>query len=61
MDEDFWDWSTERLMERVELVVEFDQLCDRVVETYIQMARDYRITETEIMIPETIKVLEPIC
>jgi hypothetical protein len=61
MDEDFRDWSTEQLVERVELVVEFDRLCKRVVETYIQLCRDYRITETEIMVPETVKVLEPIC
>jgi hypothetical protein len=60
MDEDFGAWSTERLMERVELVVEFDRLCDQIVETYTQMCRDYRITETEIMVPETVKVLEPI-
>jgi hypothetical protein len=61
MDEDFREWSTERLSERVELVVEFDRLCEGIVETYIQMSRDYRITETEIMVPETIKVLEPVC
>jgi hypothetical protein len=61
MDEDFRDWSSDRLMERVELVVKFDRLCGRIVETYSQLCRDYRITETEIMVPETIKVLEPIC
>jgi hypothetical protein len=60
IDEDFRDWSTDRLIERVELVVEFDRLCDLVVQSYRQMCKDYRITETEIMVPETIKVLEPV-
>lgn len=60
MEEDFQDWSTERLIERVELVSEFDRLCNLVVQYYCQMCRDYRITETEIMVPETVKVLEPI-
>jgi hypothetical protein len=60
MDEDFGDWSTERLVERIDLVMEFDRLSDQVVETYCQMCKEYRITETEIMVPETIKVLEPV-
>ena len=60
MGEDFHDWGMEELRERVKLVQEFDQLCDEIVASYIDTCRNYRITEEEIFVPETIKVLEPV-
>jgi len=60
MGEDFHGWGIEELRQRVKLVQEFDQLCDSVVDEYISVCRNYRITEEEIFVPETIKVLEPV-
>ena len=60
MGEDFHDWGTEELRQRVKLVQEFDQLCDLIVSEYIDTVRNYRITEEEIYVSKTIKVLEPV-
>jgi hypothetical protein len=59
MNEDFRDWSSDQLRDRVRLVQEFDKLCDLIVDEYISTCRKYRITEKEILAPKTIKVLEP--
>lgn len=58
--EDFTDWSLSEIRERVELVQEFDKLCDLIVNEYISICRNYHITEEEIFVPKTIKILEPI-
>ena len=50
-----------QLRQRVKLVQEFDQLCDSIVNEYIDTVRNYRISEEEIFVPKTIKTLEPIC
>lgn len=60
MGEDFHSWGMEELRQRVKLVQEFDQLCDSIVSEYIDMVCSYRITEEEIFVPKTIKVLEPV-
>ena len=60
MGEDFRDWSMEELGQRVKLVQEFDQLADRIVSAYLDTCRNYRIMEEEILVPKTIKVLEPV-
>ncbi len=60
MYEDFEDWTLSELRERVELVQEFDRLCDYIVAAYYDTCRNYRITEEEIFVPKTIKVLEPV-
>lgn len=60
MDTDFPDWGMEELIERVKLVQEFDQLSDAIVANYIDTCRNYRISEEEIFVPQTIKVLEPV-
>ncbi len=58
--EDFADWTLSEIRERVELVQDFDRLCDDLVSTFIDICRNYRIAEEEILIPKTIKVLEPV-
>jgi len=58
--EDFQDWTLSQIKERVELVQELDQLCDDIVTEFIHICRNYRITEEEIFVPETIKVLESV-
>ena len=60
MYEDFEGWTLSKLRERVELVQEFDRLCDDIVRTYIEICMNYRITEEEILLPKTIKVLDPV-
>ena len=60
MYKDFEDWSLCQLQERVELVEEFDMLSDSIVDEYISTCRNYRIIDEEILIPQTIKVLEPL-
>ncbi|MDD5458123.1 MAG: hypothetical protein PHF37_01850 [Phycisphaerae bacterium] len=60
MCENFRNWSLTELRERVELVQNFDKLSDEIAAKYISLCRNYRITEEEILVPKTIKVLEPI-
>jgi hypothetical protein len=58
--EDFIDWTLSEIRERVELVQDFDRLCDDIVNEYVELCRNYRIAEEEIRVPKMIKVLEPI-
>jgi len=58
--ENFEGWTLTQLRERVELVQDFDRLSGEIIETYLQICRNYRVTEQEILVPQTIKVLEPI-
>ncbi|MDD5458638.1 MAG: hypothetical protein PHF37_04535 [Phycisphaerae bacterium] len=60
MDGDFHGWELFQLRDRVELVQEFDMLCDSIVEAFIETCRNYRIVEEEILVPKTVKTLEPV-
>jgi len=60
MHENFEGWTLSELRERVDLVQEFDSLCDSIVSGYIELCKNYSITEEEILVPKTIKVLEPV-
>ena len=60
MYEDFEDWTLSEIRERVELVQDFDRLCDDITAAYINLCQNYRVTEEEILVPKTIKVLEPV-
>ena len=60
MYEDFEGWTLSEIRERVELVHDFDRLCDDIITEYIELCKNYRITEEEILVPKTIKVLEPV-
>jgi len=46
--------------DQTELVQEFDKLCDDIVSAYVRICKNYRITEEQILVPKTIKVLEPL-
>jgi hypothetical protein len=59
--EDFSGWTLTEIRERVELVQDFDRLCDDIVTAYLDLCRNYRITEEEIFVPKIVKVLEPVC
>ena len=60
MHENFEDMTLSQIRERVELVQDFDRLCDDIVSEYVNLCKNYRITEEEILVPKTIKVLEPV-
>ena len=60
MQEDFEDWTLSEIREQVELVQDFDKLCAEITGAYINLCRNYRIAEEEILVPKTIKVLEPV-
>ena len=60
MHDNFESWSFSQIRERVELVQDFDKLCDEIVATYLDTCRNYRIAEQEILVHKMIKVLEPI-
>ena len=60
MYEEFEDWALSGLKERVELIQDFDRLCDDIVKAYCVLCENHRITEEEILVPKTIKVLEPV-
>jgi hypothetical protein len=57
--EDFEEWSMDSLRERVKLVQEFDRLCDDVVAEFMRYCEEYVVVEKDIMVPKTVKVLEP--
>ena len=58
--EDYSEWTMEELRDRVRLVQDFDRLCDEIVALFVEYCENYRVTEEEIMVPKTIKVLEPL-
>jgi len=58
--EDFEDWTLSEIRQRVELVQDFDRLCDNIVAAYLESCTKYRIAEEEILVSKTIKVLEPV-
>jgi len=60
MHETFEDMTLSEIRERVELVQDFDRLCDTIAEAFIYFCKNYRIAEEEILVPKTIKVLEPV-
>jgi len=60
MTEDFHGWKLFQIKDRVKLVQEFDLLCDNIVNTFIETCRSYRIVEEEILVPKTVKIIEPV-
>lgn len=58
MDEDFAEWGIGDLRDRVELVQEFDRLCDDCLNHLIDLLDNYEVKERTICKPETIKVLQ---
>ncbi|MBC8467977.1 MAG: hypothetical protein H8D56_00785 [Planctomycetes bacterium] len=60
MYEDFEAWTLTEIRQRVELVQDFDRLCDDIASEYVNLCKHYRISEEEILVPKTIKVLEPV-
>lgn len=58
--EDFHGWELFELKSRIELVQAFDRLCDLIVSEYQSICKNHRITEEQILVPKTVKILEPV-
>ena len=58
-DEDFVEWDIDSLRERVKLVQEFDRLCDQVVAEFCYFCEYYDVVDKDILVPKSIKTLEP--
>jgi hypothetical protein len=59
MGEDFAQWKTGDLRERVRLVLDFDQACRHAVTAFVEFARSHEVREKQIMVPKRIKVAVP--
>ena len=56
-DEDFEDYSIESLRASVELVTDFDLVCDRVMAAFKYLVDNYNVVEETITILKQVKVL----
>lgn len=56
-DEDFTAWDLSDLRDRVELVQDFDRLCDKLRAHLIRMCRKYKVVEKTIMVPTKVLAL----
>jgi len=59
MDEDFESWDTADLQARVDLICDFDRMCDTVVAAYVAMCRENTIVDESYPVMKTIRRLEP--
>lgn len=57
MDEDFAGWTMADLRERVHIVEEFDQLCDKIIEEAVHLSENCEIKEETYTVEKTRKVL----
>jgi hypothetical protein len=58
MYEDFKDWSMNELKERVSLVMKFDEACDMLRDTFIDILKHSKIQERTYTTEHTVKYLE---
>lgn len=56
-DENFEDWSLEELQERVDVVMDFDRLCEDIVAEAVYMAEECGVEEETYYVEKTRKVL----
>ena len=57
MDEDFSDWTMDDLRARVEIVEDFDKLCDQIIQTAVYLSENFEIEEETYTVENTRKVL----
>jgi hypothetical protein len=57
MGEDFEEWDTDSLRDRVALVKEFDRACAEACETFIEYARDHTVESRTILVEREVQVL----
>ena len=56
MQEDFSEWDTDQLRERVELIWDFNRACEAAVRAFVQFAKTHLVKEEQILVPRTIRV-----
>ena len=56
---DFTEWCMDDLRDRVRLIQDFDHVCDEAVAVFVGYCDNYRVVEEDILIPKTVKALEP--
>lgn len=54
--EDFSEWSVDRLRDRVNLVMDFDKLCDDCVATFINFCKTHKAEEVEVRVPKKVMI-----
>lgn len=59
MDEDFSEWDMYRLRNRVKLVMDFDRMCDRCEQAFINFCKANKAEERTISVPKQIVVAVP--
>jgi hypothetical protein len=59
MSEDYQDWDTGQLRDRVELVWDFDQSCQRAVDAFVDYAASVHVEEREVLVPRKVRVAVP--
>lgn len=57
MEEDFQEWSTDDIRDRVELVWEFDQTCDKALKAFLKYALANQVEERVVKVPQKVKVV----
>ena len=57
MDEDFEEWTMDELRDRVELVEEFDRLCDEIIGIAAYMADNFTVEDEVVLVPTTVRRL----
>lgn len=56
-DEDFHDWDIDQLIDRVDLICDFDRLVADIVMEFAAFCRTYDVVDETIMISKTVRVL----
>ena len=59
MNADYTEWETEELKDRLDIVWDFDQTCEKAVAAFVDFAKSHTAAEEEILVPRTIKVAIP--
>ena len=49
-----------QLRQRVKLVQEFDELCDNILKTVVDLLENFEVEEQVVMKPHTVKVLREV-
>lgn len=55
-NEDFTEWSTDDLRNRVDLVLDFDKTCDSAVKAFVKYAMSHQVKEKTVYVAKKIKV-----
>ena len=58
--EDFEDWTTAEIRNRVRLVQSFDKLADSMVQQAVEMTKQYTVEDEEFFVQKTRKILVPV-